>query len=382
MEDGFFAFENCLYKHHVRLKEILPLCVERLKYIRSNSTTRTKRRIKYFTFCAVGALDVFVLLDGKVIKLSKNGKFDTVYFFDLNEELVHKTYLSIPGAIGFPGKFTDVVLWPEQDDYLIDDIGDALESPPDKPDIEPIKREQRIKDVRKQFYLSFPFDVMNFDLEEFLFKPGDPFPGRVMKAMRKVFDWQKKPLRLHNGSLVNLDSFSLSFTTRIGPPNIGEEYIQMIEDKINDNIRGDDCLKDILMGRCGSFDVIKIREKDFNEFFRVGVPKVIADLLMDTDWCVAPEYGIRLVEIERENKKGKYKILHVLMEVKRKSPPEEQRAPRIDSPQALEWHRSVIRDLFSTPQISLTNNNIEKEQLTKHLAKIKGIRDQYRKGYR
>ena len=56
MSDGF-AFEDCLLKHYIRKEVWLPFCRDRLKKIRA-STKKEPRRLRYFTFCAVGALDV------------------------------------------------------------------------------------------------------------------------------------------------------------------------------------------------------------------------------------------------------------------------------------------------------------------------------------
>ncbi|MEJ0041969.1 MAG: hypothetical protein WDM81_07040 [Rhizomicrobium sp.] len=66
--------------------------------------------MRYFTFCAVGALDVLLLDREKVIRRSKNKEFDTVYFFDRDEDAIVETRKRIPGAIGFPGDFVKVIL--------------------------------------------------------------------------------------------------------------------------------------------------------------------------------------------------------------------------------------------------------------------------------
>ena len=86
MADGF-AFEDCLLKHYIRKEVWLPFCRDRLRKIRA-ATPKNPRRLRYFTFCAVGALDVLLLDREKVIRKSTTDEFDTVFFFDKSEEAI------------------------------------------------------------------------------------------------------------------------------------------------------------------------------------------------------------------------------------------------------------------------------------------------------
>jgi hypothetical protein len=64
--------------------------------------------------------------------------------------------------------------------------------------------------------------VINLDLEGFLFHAKDPLPGKLVNAMRKIFAWQRYPLRGTNDEpKETIDGFSLMFTTQIGPPISG-----------------------------------------------------------------------------------------------------------------------------------------------------------------
>ncbi len=110
-----FAFENCLLKHYIRREVWLPSCRERLHKIRA-AAPRNPRRLRYFTFCAVGALDVLLLDREKVLRRSNNDEFDTVFFFDKNREAIIETQKRIPGANGFPGDFAQVVMQAEVGD--------------------------------------------------------------------------------------------------------------------------------------------------------------------------------------------------------------------------------------------------------------------------
>ncbi len=99
-------YDSDLVKHFVRTDGWLPLCRRRLEAI----SQEQPRRLRYFTFCAVGAVDVLMLDVAKVVKLSSTSKFDTVAFFGRDDESIVETVKRIPGAVGFPGNFVDVVL--------------------------------------------------------------------------------------------------------------------------------------------------------------------------------------------------------------------------------------------------------------------------------
>ncbi|HYW44852.1 MAG TPA: hypothetical protein VE959_18465 [Bryobacteraceae bacterium] len=178
---GIFKYEDCPLKHFVRLEGWLPYARRRLRSIRANRKASQQRGLRYFTFCAVGAIDVLMLDVARIIT-KNDGRFDNVVFFDRTDEQILETQRRIPGAIGFPGKFTPIVI---DEDPVADaqiEAEDALSEKTDQPDESQIRERQRRLDIRKKFRLQFPFDVINLDLEEFLFKQRDPFPGQVVKA--------------------------------------------------------------------------------------------------------------------------------------------------------------------------------------------------------
>src|SRR5207247_1230863 len=158
--------EHCRYKQYVRHHAWLPLCRQRRSIVRKSSPPKSPRRVRYFTFCAVGAVDVLMLDVARVVTRSASGKFDNVTFFDRNNEDVVATQAAIPGATGFPGDFLTVALLvDEEEDNVVDDPA-PLAAPPDAEDTAATRAEQRLVDSRRRFIKCFPFDVMNFDLEE------------------------------------------------------------------------------------------------------------------------------------------------------------------------------------------------------------------------
>lgn len=119
-ENVFHFLEDDLLKHYVRTNAWLPLCKKRLRAIRGAGRPGATRRLRYFTFCAVGALDVLMLDVARVVPFHKRHGFDTVVFFDKNQEFVIETQKRIPGAIGFPGDFVNVVLNEDpEEEYMV-----------------------------------------------------------------------------------------------------------------------------------------------------------------------------------------------------------------------------------------------------------------------
>src|SRR5208283_2211413 len=238
-----FKFEDCLLKHYVRTQGWLPLCRARKLKVNRGVPEKLRRRIRYFTFCAVGAIDVLMLDVAKVLRPSSGDKFNTVVFFDKDADAVNETQKRIPGAIGFPGNFTYVVLAIDPDEDMHKDR-DYLAPPNDETDQYTTRKRQLTLDQRRKFIRTFPFDVINLDLEEFIFKPNDPFPGKVVNALRKVFEWQRLPLPQLNDA--PLEGFTLMFTTQIGPPNISDEYVNMLREYLVHNLEADSSLGELL----------------------------------------------------------------------------------------------------------------------------------------
>jgi len=378
MANGVFRYEDDLLKHYIRTTAWLPLCKSRLAAVRAAPTRREReRRLRYFTFCAVGAIDVLMLDVANIIRRSSDGRFDTVFFFDRSPEYVIETQKRIPGAIGFPGDFTSVVLLEDAEENSVFDSETPLEPALNSADVRETRVNQLLLSQRRNFIQYFPFDVVNLDLEEFLLKPNDEFPGRLIRALSKVFTWQKRPLRISGGPSRSLDGFSLMFTTQVGPPNLTDEYLGMLRDRIGNNLATDDQLLDIMLDRTGVNDPLLLQQTQFEMFFKLGMPKVLASILMGTDWYVDAEYGLQIYEIERSTNGSSYKMLHLVMDVKRHNPPDDRRAPGTQSAEAEEAYRTLVRQVFATPETVVSDDTIDRAQLQADLDRIKARRRLY-----
>jgi hypothetical protein len=308
----------------------------------------------------------------KVIRRSAEGRFDTVYFFDMTHDLVDSTTKRIPGAIGFPGEFASVVL---ADDPGEGDPDKVLEPPSNEEDTVETRKRQLLLHTHRNFIRSFPFDVMNLDLEGFFFRAMDPLPGRFVNAMRKVFTWQRNPLRGPKGEpKETLDGFSLMFTTQIGPSNLAQDYLEMLRGYLKGNIDGHPALSDQLETRTGYRDLGTLEAEHFEIFFKLAAPKLMASILDEQDWYVDSSEGIRIYEFERSWKDGVYKMLHLVMHVGRKHPPSQNRAPGQQTQDARDAYIAVVEKLFAEEAVKISETVINQVELQASLDEIKARR--------
>ena len=264
------------------------------------------------------------MLDIARVLRQKNDRFDSVVFFDATPEDIIETQKRIPGAIGFPGKFADIVLLEDPDE---DSVIDGLESPAETPESRLGRDLQRRLTMRRDFIRTFPFDVLNLDLYDFLFRPTDPPPGKSIAALRKVCAWQKRAIDGVTGAHRYIDGFSLMFTTRIGPPNISDEYRQMLRGGVVSNLKENPSLIDVLTARVGAGSVEGLENAGFDVFFKLAISKLLAAMFMEEDWHVDSTEGIVMYEFERPGDGVPFKMLHLVMDVRRNDPPKETRRP-------------------------------------------------------
>jgi hypothetical protein len=377
-----FPYETCLLKHHVRIHGWLPYCKDRLRIIRASDRSGIKRRLRYFTFCAVGAIDVLLLDVAKVIRPSDGG-FDTVVFFDKDAEAVAETKKRIPGAIGFPGDFATLVMLddPDEDD-AVDSIA-ALEPPADEKNNRVTRERQNLIAQRRNFIQCFPFDVINLDLEEFLFRPRDKLPGRLVNAMDTIFRWQKRRfIPPGRRALHELNGFTLMFTTRIGPPNISETYLEMLRTYLSENLRRDPNLRPVMEKRTGgTSDVSRLQKENFDLFFELAVPKVIAGTLRENDWSIDPTRGMSIFEFQRKPENNEpYRMLHMVMHVNRFDPPAGRRPPGLNHPNIENTYAAAVNRIIADEVISVTYENILDQELQEDLNRVLARRRKYYPG--
>src|ERR1035441_4994662 len=96
------------------------------------------------------------------------------------------------------------------------------------------------------------------------------------------------------------------------------------------------------------------------------------------DWYVDAASGISLYEIERQFEGGSYKMLHLVLDLKRQQPPRGQRAPfERTSPEARIAYDLVARNIFQEPETVVTNELLEVNALQASLDRIRARRKLY-----
>jgi hypothetical protein len=376
MGEGEFQFEDCLLKHFIRRDVWLPHCRDRLKKIRravGKSKKLPPRRLKYFTFCAVGALDVLLLDRAKVLRRSAAKEFDTVYFFDRDEDSVVETRKRIPGAIGFPGDFVKVVLETEH--------GIGLEAPENAENTREVRQRQTKRAQYEKFLSAFPFDVVNLDVEQYLFRPKEQLPGKLTTALRKIFDWQKRTGQLTNGRSYSVEEFTLMFTTRVGPANLPEDYLAYLRETcLQQNLNTYQELQAPFDTRSNGKNVANFFADDFPSAFKLAVPKSLVELALEGDWYTDGEKGIEVYQFERNSNDGPYTMLHMAMTIRRQEPPKERRAPGQQIPATAQSnHKDAIVRLFEGAPIGVEDivAGARKDELKADLQDLFNYRKRY-----
>jgi hypothetical protein len=232
--------------------------------------------------------------------------------------------------------------------------------------------------VQRDFRRAFPFDVINLDLEGYLFKPSERIPGRLVLALRKVFEWQQRPLVLGKRE-ERLEGFGLMFTTKVGPERLADDFRDMLQTSLENNIASDPALRPILLARTGVDGAARLMGADFETFFKLAAPKIISQILIETDWYVDPTHGIIVYEFERTLEgAARYRMLHLVMDVRRQDPPRQGRAPgQHVVPAARQAYSQVVRQLFERGQRVVTMGTVDIAALEKSLDLIELRRKKY-----
>jgi hypothetical protein len=151
----------------------------------------------------------------------------------------------------------------------------------------------------------------------------------------------------------------------------------MLYNAIKNNLNKYNNLKVLLNERTGINNIDRLKENDFETFFKISLPKIITNIAMENDWYVQPENGITVYEFERPSRDGPYKILHLMMEIQRKNPPIESRAPGDDSEEAVETYKKIVEKIFLEEEMVVTNEGIEEPKLMENLNLILSRRKKY-----
>jgi hypothetical protein len=104
----------------------------------------------------------------------------------------------------------------------------------------------------------------------------------------------------------------------------------------------------------------------------LAMPRLLTSILIESDWYIDAETGITIYEFERATPGlAPYKMLHLVMDVKRQMPFKSLRPPRVRlAPEVKEAYHTVVRQIFTKSEVLVTLENIDQDALQENLNQI------------
>lgn len=263
-------YDSDILKHYVRLNAWLPAAREQHEAIANPGPLR------YFTFCAASAIDVFMLLDaGLLDREPDTGCIEGPFFCEEKPEDFNRIS-QLLGAHdqGIMGTFEDIVLFEDDDETAGKSIEDEAEHYP-----RPLREKLWTKQHHHRFRAAFPFDVINLDLFGTWFPPKAGALSPTLKTVRRLLEWQREPGL--DGRTV--DTFTLFITSHVerGKPNASAlaELRALLEAN-----KGYTDFERSFTDRFGSVDAQKVLDEDFDTFYALALPKMIIGEAYERGW--------------------------------------------------------------------------------------------------
>jgi hypothetical protein len=230
-----------------------------------------------------------------------------------------------------------------------DDALASLDSPPELQDTLQVREQQRIQAQLQRFMIGFPFDVINLDVEQYLFKPKEELPGKLTNAIRRILKWQCRQRKEGNRS-ISVREFSLMLTTQVGPKNLSANYLDWLRTVcLEGNLKKYDELGALFEKKSNGRTPKTFFEEDFDAAFKLAVPKSLSELAIESDWYVDGAEGVRVYQFHRDSTDGPYCMLHMAMTLRRQSPDMEHRGfGQGIAPAAETEHRKAVQKIFGS----------------------------------
>lgn len=361
-------FEEDPLKHYVRKNGWLAAAKQQKKVIRSRSK---KIPLRYFTFCAVGAIDVFMLELAGILKRSeKTGYLEGVYFCEEDPvDYTRITNLLGLEAQGFLGKFERIVLFKDDKDTIGKTRNDGNFYPPE------VDKKLIYKDAHHRLREAFPFDIINLDVCGAMFPPRKNIMNPLLKSIIQILDWQTNSTFPINN--LECKQFTLFLTSHINSADrTNQKAIQQLTDLLIDNINTNPDFQEAFVNRYSHNQVQKLVSENFPEFICLAIPKLmIKRALLDFGWEVdhGETYIFHRDDKWKDNKQ--YQIMHTISVYKRISNSSEQ----LDAFKMEQYFQSVtqlINDGIQWIDGIVENSNI-KQELEEDLIQIVEFRDQH-----
>ena len=365
-------YETDLLKHYVRKHGWLTAAEHQKHVIKRRSK---KIPLRYFTFCAVDAIDIFMLKRAEIFKgYEETEPLESVYFCEENFD-DYGTIAELIGSSqrGFQGTFEDIVLFKDDEETTGKTIDDESES--DDYYTPKLREKLRYKERHHRLREAFPFDIINLDLCGVIFPPKKEVIGRLLESIFKILEWQTKSKFPINERECN--QFTLFLTAHVSPDRTNQEAVQQLENRIGENLNMSERFKSAFIKRYGHDQVNQLVSEDFPEFFRVGLLKYIIHQTLSSQlgWTVTSSPTYLYNREDKWDKNNPYQIMHTISIYKRI--PNIQK--RLDEPSRSEYVKSVtdlVNDRIQWVDQIIDDPNVMRE-LVLDLKEIIEVRDQH-----
>ena len=297
-------FETDTLKHYVRRCGWLIAAKDQ-----KHAISRRSKRIplRYFTFCAAEAIDVFMLeREGIIERSAQTGRLEGVYFCerDLNEFGIIADLIGSPEQ-GFQGQFEKIVLFEDDEETE----GKTLED--NQPYTSEIREKLRYKDAHYRLRKAFPFDIINLDVCGPMFSSGQTVITPLLRSIVQILKWQTESRFPINNCECN--QFTLFITSHIDPNQTNQDAIEQLKNRVVENINTNVDFRSAFSNRYGHNQADKLARENFAEFFCLALPKfMIHRALYDYGWQVTcgPTYLFNRDDRWKENKQ--YQMMHTV----------------------------------------------------------------------
>jgi hypothetical protein len=263
-------------KHYIRVHGWLPPST-------ACAASIAPRRVRYFTFCAANAVDVFMLEQAGILQRDANGRLRGTFFCEADAEAFEEIVQLIRSADqGFLGRFEDIVLFDDSPSTF----NRTYTDPGPGKITERLRERLRIKDLHEKMRAAFPFDLINLDATGTLLPPNQGAASDLVKAIMRVIAWQGEAL-LPNGG--RIDQFSLFLTAEVDNSALNYNAIGQLISLVNCNLEQMSGFRDCWERKFGASSVDELARARFPEFFPVAFVKAVVENSSRLGWDVASD---------------------------------------------------------------------------------------------
>ena len=290
------AESEALQRHAIQYTAWLPACAARLK--KRQKSDGKHAGLRYFTFCGNDPDDVVLLQVENLLPAASDSGFESVSFFDRNGRDPMRAASALHGASPFSTEFLPTVL--------------AVETLPVGIEQDSSEGQHHKNLLQKQAMLlqRFPFDVVNFDLEEVLFQDGEMPPGRLLEGLVRMFKWQYEKLKSDD------PGFSLMLTVRRpDAESILEDARRLLRDTLQSNLDKFPSLSAAMLETTGAPDVAALEGAQWHRLFELSMPKLVLQALHETGWTIDSASGIRSFHRFRQRDGVTEDLYHIVADV-------------------------------------------------------------------